>query len=208
MAGIFFYNADTPGYGAFGTFDGPDGWPVNPAYWSTTGDGTWTLQNNELNITTTGFSYITASYLFSGDFDVRVAFKDLSLTTESVCEVSLYTSNAAYGPANYRAFQSAGWHPFGDYVFRSNIAINNVWQTENKTARTNDYGWLRLRRTGTTIHTLRAPNAFNDEPEDGDWTIDNGHAGFVTSDMYVHLVTSELLSCKLDNLKITNGTLV
>ena len=183
-------------------FSGNDGDPPNEYFWDTTFDATHTgsinIQNNKLkfNITSGGSSYktsyISSTYKFIGDFDIQLDFDSLTSGADAYGGIEV-----VYTDSSYRYLVSA-YLQSGARKFRTNI-----YNSGNTYSRTNDYGKLRLKRSGSTLYTYTADG-------DGGW-VARQSGSYSTKNSTVHIFvtidnTNTTTTINFDNFKINSGT--
>jgi len=103
------------------------------------------------------FANLNSKFWISGDFDIQVDIdvSDWVNSTGPSKEATLYlwASEA----------DRISWRFDGDTGFDANLSVSNVWDGAVQPARTNDFGKLRLIRTGTSVE-------FQYQDGAGSWT--------------------------------------
>lgn len=125
-------------------FRGDDDDPPNPDLWRQIDAAT--IQSNKLDLDATSLdAYVESLFNLSGDFEVQIDFSNVSAGTVNYQGVGIQliqdSNNLVYVRAGYKS---------GVY-FISNTMTGGSWDTEGNAARTNDWGKLKILRSGSNI---------------------------------------------------------
>lgn len=184
-------------------FDGDDGDPPNEYFWDTvfysTHTGSINIQSNKLrfNITSGGnsqkTSYIKSLYKLEGDFDIQLDFDSMTSTSDAYCGLEVIHPNYS----SYRYLVSV-YLQSGARKFRTNI-----YNSGSMYSRTNNYGKIRLKRTGSNLYTYTIDG-------DGGW-VARQSGSYTTLPALIYIFTTidntnSTTTINFDNFKVNSGT--
>lgn len=133
------------------TFTGSDGTAPDTAKWLRTlisGD-TCQISGNKLYlVSAVGGTYIRSMYRLSGNFDIQIDFS--TLVTDSINGNYFEFDLDSPELIKDNVILKAGYD--GGNKFASNYRLAGTWGTEVTVSRTNDYGGLRIIRSGTSVN--------------------------------------------------------
>jgi hypothetical protein len=154
---VLFYAADPTPPDPFENFTGDDftgtnGAQLNTTNWTASTGGsftdTFTIQNNKafINLESTPEEALsTSNFALVGDFDIQISIDSVPAINDSIVRMLALSADSAYGCL--AGFQRIS----GVLNFHASHKTAGVWDSQTKVARTNNYGGLRMIRTGTIV---------------------------------------------------------
>jgi hypothetical protein len=187
------------------TFTGYNGDLPNTSYWykqPTSTGNSLTIQDNKLNGSLAAGTGTNEFSLFalSGDFNIQVDVDSFAAGANSV-SLSLVVAHGLPVQTSgvYIGYNFSG----GSHKYISGYDVGAGWQPGAGASRTNSYGKLSIRRTGTTI-SVHYQDGAGGWVELDDWSItsENMHV------IFGYNAAGGTLSANFDNFLINSGTVV
>jgi len=208
---ILFYAADPTPPDPFENFTGDDftgtnGSPLNTNYWSVYGaySDEWEIQNNKasINLTTENREALSVSlFTLPSDFDIQIDIDSIVASNPGGAVIRFNTFDSGFHNGCFGGVQVIS----GVKNFHASHLTNDVYDSQTNVARANDYGKLKIVRTGTNV-------VYSCQDGGGGWvqikTKDQGSATTMFVYLHARSLPSTSITGNFDNFTINSGVVV